>query len=284
VIRIAAVGDLHYGEGSNEILRPSLQHLQDRADLLLLAGDLTRCGGPEEVKILADELRGLPIPVVTVLGNHDYHAGREDEVRRILEGARVRVLEGEATTIDVDGVRVGIAGTKGFGGGFRGAHGSDFGEPEMKAFVGHTKMLSDRLERALAGLDADLRIALLHYSPIEATLEGERLEIYPFLGSYLLAEAVDNAGADLALHGHAHHGAEKGRTPAGIPVRNVAQQMMPQVVLVETPRLMFPFARNIIADTTRDGGFPPLMINPVDFAELLRRNSPAEPIPSADTV
>ena len=126
----------------------------------------------------------------------------------------------------MDGVRVGIAGTKGFGGGFRGAHGSDFGEPEMKAFVGHTKMLSDRLERALAGLDADLRIALLHYSPIEATLEGERLEIYPFLGSYLLAEAVDNAGADLVLHGHAHHGVEKGRTPSGIPVRNVAQPVI----------------------------------------------------------
>ncbi len=168
MIRIAAVGDLHYGEGSTEILRPSLRHLQDRADLLLLAGDLTRCGGPEEVKILADELRGLPVPVVAVLGN----------------------------------------------------------QPEMKAFVAHTKLLSDRLERALAGLDADLRIALLHYSPIEATLEGERLEIYPFLGSYLLAEAVDNAGADLVLHGHAHHGAEKGRTPAGIPVRNVAQPVI----------------------------------------------------------
>jgi Icc-related predicted phosphoesterase len=226
VIRIAAVGDLHYGAGSQGILSPSLQHLPDRASLLLLAGDLTRCGGPEEIKILADELRGLPIPVVAVLGNHDYHANREDEVRRALEGAQVRVLEGEATTLDIDGIRIGIAGTKGFGGGFRGAHGSDFGEPEMKAFVGHTKMLSDRLERALTELEADLRIALLHYSPIEATLEGERLEIYPFLGSYLLAEAVDNAGADLVLHGHAHHGAEKGRTAGGIPVRNVAQPVI----------------------------------------------------------
>ena len=170
--------------------------------------------------------------MVAVLGNHDYHADREAGVRRVLEDAHVQVLEGEAAAIDVDGVRVGIAGTKGFGGGFRGAHGSDFGEPEMKAFVGHTKMLSDRLERALAGLDADLRIALLHYSPIEATLEGERLEIYPFLGSYLLAEAVDNAGADLVLHGHAHHGVEKGRTPSGIPVRNVAQ---PVIVGCATP-------------------------------------------------
>jgi len=226
VIRIAAVGDLHYGAGSQGILRPGLEHLPDRADLLLLAGDLTRCGGPEEVEVLANELRGLPIPVVAVLGNHDYHAGHEGEVRRVLERAGVQVLEGEATAIDVDGVRVGIAGTKGFGGGFRGAHGSDFGEPEMKAFVGHTRMLSDRLERALTELDADLRIALLHYSPIETTLEGERLEIYPFLGSYLMAEAVDNAGADLVVHGHAHHGSEKGRTPAGIPVRNVAQPVI----------------------------------------------------------
>jgi len=227
VIRIAAVGDLHYGEGSQGILRPGLEHLPDRADLLLLAGDLTRRGNPEEVQILADELRGVPIPMIAVLGNHDYHAGREAEVRRVLEGAGVRVLEGEGTIVDVDGVRVAIAGTKGFGGGFRGAHGSDFGEPEMKAFVGHTKKLSDRLEQALTGLDAaDLRIALLHYSPIEGTLEGERLEIYPFLGSYLMAEAVDNAGADLVLHGHAHHGSEKGRTPAGIPVRNVAQPLI----------------------------------------------------------
>ncbi len=227
MIRIAAVGDLHYGEGSQGILKPGLEHLPDRADLLLLAGDLTRWGKPEEVQVLADELRGVPIPMIAVLGNHDYHCGREAEVRRVLEAAGVRVLEGEGTTVDVDGVRVAIAGTKGFGGGFRGAHGSDFGEPEMKAFVGHTKMLSDRLEKALTGLKAaDLRIALLHYSPIEGTLEGERLEIYPFLGSYLMAEAVDNAGADLVLHGHAHHGSEKGRTPAGIPVRNVAQPLI----------------------------------------------------------
>ncbi|HYY46475.1 MAG TPA: metallophosphoesterase [Candidatus Angelobacter sp.] len=226
MIRIAAVGDLHYGVGSHDVLRPGLQHLADHADILLLAGDLTRCGGLEEIQVLADDLRGLPVPVVAVLGNHDYNSDREDELTRVLEGAGVKVLEGNAVALDIDGVRVGIAGTKGFGGGFRGAHATDFGEPEMKAFVGHTKQLSDQLERALTDLDADLRIALLHYSPIEATLEGERLEIYPFLGSYLMAEAVDNVGADLVLHGHAHNGSEKGRTPAGIPVRNVAQPVI----------------------------------------------------------
>jgi Icc-related predicted phosphoesterase len=226
MIRIAAVGDLHYGLGSPDILRPSLQHLPERADVLLLAGDLTRCGGSEEIAVLANDLRGLPIPAVAVLGNHDYHSDREADIRRILERARVTVLEGEGITLTVNGTRLGIAGTKGFGGGFRGAHATDFGEPEMKAFVGHTRKLSDRLANALENLDADLRIALLHYSPIEATLEGERLEIYPFLGSYLLAEAIDNAGADLVFHGHAHNGCEKGRTPAGIPVRNVAQPVI----------------------------------------------------------
>lgn len=226
MIRIAAVGDLHYGVGSPDILRSSLQHLPEHADIFLLAGDLTRCGGVDEISVLADDLRGLRVPVVVVLGNHDYHSNRQVEVRRVLESANVKVLEGEAITVDLDGTRIGIAGTKGFGGGFRGAHGTDFGEPEMKAFVGHTRKLADQLERALSSLDADLRVALLHYSPIEATLEGERLEIYPFLGSYLLAEAIDNAGADLAFHGHAHHGTEKGRTPAGIPVRNVAQPVI----------------------------------------------------------
>jgi Icc-related predicted phosphoesterase len=234
MIRIAAVGDVHFGTGSGGSLRPALSHLPDRADLLLVAGDLTRCGGPDEVRVLAEELAGLTLPRVAVLGNHDYDAGKEGQVRRILEDSGVRVLEGEALTLEIDGVRVGIAGTKGFGGGYRGACGTDFGEPEMKAFVTHTKTLSDRLERALDSLEADLRIALMHYSPIEETLQGERLEIFPFLGSYLLAEAVDNAGADLVLHGHAHHGREKGATPAGIPVRNVAQPVIRHAYSVYT--------------------------------------------------
>jgi Icc-related predicted phosphoesterase len=234
VIRVAAVADVHFGTESHGMLRPKLEHLRERADLLLIGGDLTRCGGPAEAQVLADELRGLPVPVVAVLGNHDYEANREAEVRVRLESAGVRVLEGEGVTLQINGLRVGIAGTKGFGGGFRGAHGSDFGEPEMKAFVGHTKLLADRLGKSLAALDTDLRIALLHYSPVEETLVGERLEIYPFLGSYLLAEAIDGAGADLVLHGHAHRGTERGQTPGGIPVRNVAQPVIEHAYNVYT--------------------------------------------------
>jgi Icc-related predicted phosphoesterase len=226
MIRIAAVGDLHYGVDSRNLLRPSFEHLAERADVLLLAGDLTRCGDPAEAKVLAEEIRDLALPRVAVLGNHDYHGDQEDRVRGILEDAGVRVLEGESVVLEIDHATLGIAGSKGFGGGFTGACGSDFGEPEMKAFVGHTKKLADRLENALRRLQADLKVALLHYAPVEQTLVGERLEIYPFLGSYLLAEAVDRAGADLVFHGHAHHGVERGMTPGGISVRNVAQPVI----------------------------------------------------------
>jgi Icc-related predicted phosphoesterase len=226
VIRIAAVGDVHVGADSAGRLRPHFEALAGQADVLLLAGDLTTCGRPEEARLLAAELEGVQVPVVGVLGNHDYHAAREDEVRATLEASGVRMLEGDAVTVDVNGARLGVAGVKGFGGGFAGAHGSEFGEPEMKAFVRHTKDVAARLERSLAAVAADARVALLHYSPVKQTLVGERLEIYPFLGSYLLAEAVDHAGADLVVHGHAHRGKEKGATPGGIHVRNVAQPVL----------------------------------------------------------
>ena len=226
MIRLAAVGDLHVGPDSRGLWAPHLRNLAQEADVLLLAGDLTRAGGVEEAAVLADELRAATVPVVAVLGNHDYHADAEAEVARLLREVGVRVLEGTSTVIEANGARIGIAGAKGFGGGFAGACGSDFGEPEMKAFIRHTQKLSDQLARALEELDADIRIALLHYSPIPATLQGERLEIYPFLGSYLLAEAIDRSGADLVLHGHAHGGTERGVTPAGIRVRNVAQPVI----------------------------------------------------------
>ena len=226
MIRVAAAGDVHFGEDSRGTLRPHLDRLPEAADVLILAGDLTRHGAAEEAAVLADEVTDVGVPVVAVLGNHDYHCDEDKAIRDVMEAAGVTVLDGESTTVRVDGSRLGVVGTKGFGGGFAGACGSDFGEPEMKAFVRHTKSIAGHLYDLLDELDADHRVVALHYSPVEETLTGERLEIYPFLGSYLLAEAIDRAGADLVLHGHAHAGAEKGMTPGGVHVRNVAQPVI----------------------------------------------------------
>lgn len=228
MIRVAAIGDIHVGRDMRGAVRPHLAGMSAQADVLLIAGDLTTCGHPEEAETLADELRDAEVPIVAVLGNHDHHDEQAHIVRKHLEVAGVEVLEGETTLIDVSNGVLGIAGTKGFGGGFAGACGSDFGEPEMKAFIRHTKELADGLAEGLSALEqaADARVALLHYSPVKETLQGERLEIYPFLGSYLLAEAIDRGGADLVIHGHAHNGSEKGVTPGGVPVRNVAQPLL----------------------------------------------------------
>ena len=202
------------------------------ADVLLLAGDLTRVGAESELRALLDELDGADVPRLAVLGNHDYESGKADVLIELLRAADVRVLEGESTIVPVDDETLGVAGTKGFGGGFAGACGSDFGEPEMKAFVRHTRDLADGLQRALGELHTDVRVALTHFAPVKDTLGAERLEIYPFLGSYLLGEAVDAAGADLVIHGHAHNGIEKGVTPGGIPVRNVALPVLKRAYAV----------------------------------------------------
>jgi Icc-related predicted phosphoesterase len=225
-LRIGAVGDVHVGEDSVGLLRMRLASIGEHADVLLLAGDLTQHGRIAEARVLAADLRGLPVPIVAVLGNHDYHCDAHDEIAAVLEDVGVIVLEGSRTTLELRGRRLGVAGVKGFGSGFAGACGSEFGEPEMKAYIRHAKMQAHVLEEQLRQLDVDVRVALTHYAPVPDTLEGERREIYPFLGSYLLAEAIDAAGCDLAVHGHAHHGAELGVTPAGVPVRNVAQHVI----------------------------------------------------------
>lgn len=223
MIRVAAVGDLHLGPASAGTYRRRLARLAEQADLMVLAGDLTRRGTRAEAVVVGRELADLPIPIFAVLGNHDYESGSPETVRSELRKGGVRVLDGESATCLLGDCKVGLAGVKGFGGGFAGRCGSEFGEPEMKAFIRHTRETAGRLESALSGLrDVDLKIALLHYSPVAETLLGEPCEIYPFLGSYLLAEAVDNAGADLVVHGHAHSGSPRGETAAGTPVRNVA--------------------------------------------------------------
>lgn len=226
-MRVAAVGDVHVGVDSQDLVADGFTHVHDQADVLLLAGDLTRCGEPSETKLFAEILAPLPIPIVAVLGNHDLHADRAEEVVAILDEAGVEVLEGTATVLTIGDATLGIAGTKGFGGGFPGASLSEFGEPLIKEFVRGTVHFAARLERSLRTVaGADRRIALLHYAPVRDTLEGEHPEVYPFLGSYLLGEAVDRAGADLVLHGHAHLGSERGVTPGGVPVRNVAQPVI----------------------------------------------------------
>ncbi|MER6529995.1 metallophosphoesterase [Streptomyces sp. NPDC001508] len=229
MIRVAAVGDIHMGPESRGTLRPAFETLPDCADVLLLAGDLTRHGTPEEARVVAREIADLAVPVVAVLGNHDHHDGRADEVTAVLRESGAQVLEGEATVVTRSGLRIGVAGTKGFGGGFAGRCAGEFGEPVMKEFVRYSRRRADGLRGALEELGrsrCDARIALTHFSPVPDTLAGEPPEIYPFLGSYLLAEAIDTAGADLAVHGHAHFGAEHGMTGGGIKVRNVAQPVI----------------------------------------------------------
>ena len=234
MVRIAAIGDIHVAEDTHGRFRPHWLELDAHADVLLLAGDLTNIGNSAQAEALVAELRDLPVPVVAVLGNHDFHCNNAQGVRAALESIGVTVLEGESITLDVGSCKVGIAGAKGFGGGFAGACGHKFGEPEMKSFMQVTENEAHSLEENLRNLHTDYRIALLHYAPVKDTLAGERLEIYPFLGAYQLGEALDRAGADLALHGHAHHGAEKGVTPRGIPVRNVAMPLIKRPYAIYT--------------------------------------------------
>ncbi|MEU2255309.1 metallophosphoesterase [Nocardia xishanensis] len=225
-MRIAAVGDVHLGAESTGQLRPVLRELPLRADVLMLAGDLTRHGTLDEARVVATEFTDLGVPVIAVLGNHDYHSDAERDITTLLTDYGITVLEGSSTTVSIDGQTLGVAGTKGFGGGFAGKCASVFGEPVMREFACHTVTLADSLRGALAELDTDVTVVLTHYSPVSDTLHGEPREIYPFLGSYLLGEPIDEFGADLALHGHAHAGTERGTTPGGIRVRNVAEPVI----------------------------------------------------------
>lgn len=239
MIRIAAAGDVHFDRKSHNRLAQHFHGLEQKADFFLLAGDLTQTGHPEEMKVLADDLKRCPVPVIAVLGNHDYHVDQVEQVVQILNDAGVTVLEGNSIILNIGEKRVGIAGAKGFGGGFVGACGSDFGEPEMKAFMRHSKTHARILENSIKEMDVDYKIVLLHYSPTAQTLLGEKKEIFPFLGCYYLAEAVDYGKADICFHGHAHGGVEKGETPGGCPVRNVAQPVIRHafnIYTLERPR------------------------------------------------
>jgi Icc-related predicted phosphoesterase len=217
-MRIAATADLHFAPQSATVLRDQLDKVRNDADLLIIAGDLTNYGRPGEMEPLLNTMVRLRVPIVAVLGNHDYESEQSAELIRMMTAAGIKVLDGSA--YERDGV--GFAGTKGFVGGFgRGAL-TAFGEPEIKAFVRASVDEALKLERAMSQLRTTKRVVVLHYAPIAATIEGEAPEISPFLGSSRLAEVIDRHGADLVVHGHAHNGRLNGRTTGGIPVHNVA--------------------------------------------------------------
>lgn len=222
-IRIAAVGDLHVRRAAQGTLQPVLAPLNDAADVLVLCGDLTDYGLAEEAQVLARELTTfVRIPIVAVLGNHDYEAGAPQEVHRILADAGAQVLDGDACEIH----GVGFAGAKGFVGGFGRATLGSWGESSIKRFVQEAIDESLKLEAALARLRTTRRVAVLHYAPVSATLEGEPLEIFPFLGTGRLEEPLNRYPVDVVFHGHAHSGSPEGRTATGTPVYNVAMPLL----------------------------------------------------------
>jgi Icc-related predicted phosphoesterase len=223
VVRVAAIGDVHCTKTSQGALQPLFQQINERADILLLCGDLTDYGLPEEAQILAKELTSsLKIPVVAVLGNHDFESGKAQEVQDILGDASVRVLDGDSCEIR----GIGFAGAKGFAGGFGERALEPWGEESIKRFVHEAIDEALKLERAISRLQTPQRIVVLHYSPIRATVEGEPPEIFPFLGSSRLEEPLNRYALTAVFHGHAHHGSPGGRTQRQVPVYNVALPLL----------------------------------------------------------
>lgn len=224
--RIAAVGDIHVRETDKGKWTDYFKEISRKADVLVISGDLTDTGDEGEAQILSDELRACTVPVIAVLGNHDFEKGRHKLIRQILQKEHVHILDGEAVCVG----DVGFAGVKGFGGGFDNHMLSMFGEGAMKAFVQEAVDEALRLDRALARLDAEhscsKKVAVMHYSPIKETVIGEPEVIYPFLGSSRLAEPLNRRGVAAAFHGHAHVGQLEGKTSTGVNVYNVAKPIL----------------------------------------------------------
>ena len=235
IIRVAAVGDLHCSKASQGVFQPLFAHITEMADILLLAGDLTDLGQPDEARVLAKELAVMRAPVAAVLGNHDFESGKADEVRQILTEAGVTLLDGDAC--EVRGI--GIAGVKGFGGGFGHRALSPWGEDTIKIFVREAVDEALKLERALARLRTNRLVALMHYAPIADTVDGEPLEIFPFLGSSRLEEPLGRYPVSLAVHAHAHRGRSDGTTRNGVPVYNVSMPLLSRVFTDRRPFRLF---------------------------------------------
>ncbi|RKH48086.1 metallophosphoesterase family protein [Corallococcus sicarius] len=220
---MAAVGDLHCRDDQHGRFRQFVKQVNASADLLLLCGDLTDRGMVEEGKVLAEELSALRVPCAAVLGNHDYEHGQVKDICSELSKVGVHILDGDHYIFEKV---LGVAGVKGFGGGFGNATLQAFGEGETKSFVQEAVKESLKLEAALSHLDTEKKVVIMHYAPIPETLDGENIEIRPFLGTSRLSMPIDHYGAACVFHGHAHHGAREGKTKSGIPVFNVAMPLL----------------------------------------------------------
>jgi Icc-related predicted phosphoesterase len=223
-MRIAATADIHFSPQSYDRIREPLGQVRDEADVLVIAGDLTNYGKPEEMHSLLNALVRLRIPIIAVLGNHDYESSCEQELMKMMTSEGIKVLDG--SSYERDGI--GFAGAKGFIGGFGRGVLTAFGEKEIKAFVQASLDETLKLERALSMIRTEKIVIVTHYAPICETVIGEPQEIWPYLGSSRLSEVIDRHGAKLALHGHAHHGRPDGKTTGGVPVHNVALSLLLQ--------------------------------------------------------
>lgn len=243
VIRVAAVGDLHVPRGGHAGLQPAFAAANANADVLVLCGDITDYGLPEEARIVASALALVKIPVLAVLGNHDFESGHEDEVKKILVDAGVMVLDGDAQEV----LGVGFAGVKGFVGGFGPRALGPWGEQSIKSFVHEAVNEALKLETALARLRTPQRVAILHYAPVIDTVSGEPPEIYPFLGSSRLEDPLNRYPVNAVFHGHAHRGSLEGRTREGSPVYNVAMPLLVQAFPGQAPIRIIELPATVVA-------------------------------------
>jgi Icc-related predicted phosphoesterase len=221
VLKVAALGDLHVKADQPPALRDLFTEISKTADVLVLCGDLTDTGTPNEAEVLKEELKACSVPVVGVLGNHDYECGQVEDVKAILKDAGMHLLDGQSCQVG----EVGFVGVKGFIGGFGRRMLGSFGEPAIKTLVSESLNEAMHLENAMRTVRTERSVVVLHYAPVVDTVEGEPLEIFPFLGSSRLAETIDRFKVSLVVHGHAHRGSYQGKTPAGTPVYNVAYRI-----------------------------------------------------------